>query len=125
MAKQAARMRLSAPPEHNALRSRGCPNPDRALVRRRREVPAPRKANITRTAEMPIGFRVESIRREWQAAVAQTRKLKAAGENYATAAARARELRAQLVRLDPDLAVSGREIEVSQGSASNKVKAVD
>lgn len=104
----------------SALRSRGCPNPDRAVVRRPRRT----GALVTRTVPAaPLALRVESARRNWQVAVGRVKKLRAAGEDATEAVARARELRHALLALDPDQGVQGHAIELAQASDANKIKA--
>lgn len=103
-----------------SLRARGCPNPDRAVVRR------PRKAValVTRTVPAaPLALRVENARRNWQVAVNRVRALRASGEDVTEAVARARELRHALLALDPDSGVQGHAIELAQASDANKIKA--
>lgn len=118
------RQREGAEPERNALRSRGCPNPDRALVRRTKVTAAPRAHKTPTVPALPIALRVENVRRHWQNAVSETRRLKAAGQDFTDAALKARTLRYELVALDPDLGIERRTIAVSQGSDVNPVKAV-
>jgi hypothetical protein len=126
MSKHAHKMRGSTPPQHNALRSRGCPDPDRAVVTRKRGKASPRKARkSTPTAPvLPVGLRVENARRQWEAATAEVRRLKAAGADYSAAVAQARDMRALMLKLDPDMALKPRTVELAQASDANPVKAV-
>lgn len=123
--KRARLLQGSKPPEHNALRSRGCPDPDHALVARRERAPQRRRqVSPSATPAIPMAFAVENLRRQWESAVSEVRRLKVAGEDYSSSAHKARTLRYQLVAMDPSLELESRAISVDTGSDVNPVKAV-
>lgn len=107
----------------SALRARGCPNPDRALVRRPRKTGALITRTVPAAPAAPLALRVESARRNWQVAVNRVRKLRAEGQDATEAVARARALRHALLALDPDAGFQGHVIELAQASDANKIKA--
>lgn len=113
-----------------AERSRGCPDPERAVIytRRRRTRPSER---TTRPAQAAVDCtpreharKRELLEHNFAALSAQVQAARAAGdeERRAALAARARALRAELLKLTGG--VERREVEVDQGSAVNPMVAV-
>jgi hypothetical protein len=107
-----------------ALRARGCPTGKPADDKVHRRAPRAVPVKPARPAPLPLGLRVENVRREWERTTAEVRRLKANGADFSRAVARARELRAELLKLDPDMALKPRVIELAQASDANKIKAV-
>lgn len=107
----------------SALRARGCPNPDRAVVRRPRRSPALVTRTVPAAPAAPLALRVENARRNWQVAVNTVKRLRAEGQDVAEAVARARALRHALLALDPESGAQGQTIELAQASDANKIKA--
>jgi hypothetical protein len=108
-----------------ALRARGCPTPKPTDDKAHRRAPKLKRAGKVAPAPvMPVALRVENVRRAWENATATVRRLKAEGADYSDAVTRARELRAELLKLDPDMALRPRTVELAQASDANPVKAV-
>lgn len=95
--------REGSPPEQNALRSRGCPNPDYALVtsRSRKSFSSPgarRKAPV-RDKGIPLGKRLAAAAGEMRDAQNAVADLKAAGLPYQDAARAARLARSRWIEV--------------------------
>jgi hypothetical protein len=92
--------RESAPPERNALRSRGCPNPDydrRPVLRRPRPVTRRPGADVRQT--VPLGRLLATAAGEMRDAQGRVAELKAQGLPYEAAARHARMMRARWLDL--------------------------
>jgi hypothetical protein len=113
----------------NALRSRGCPNPDRAAVYDRRSPdasPAPVRGARTETADTPRAHarrvgRAYAAMLEAQAIVRDAR-MRGDDAARADAVALARELRAAWLRLS-GADIESRELELSAASDACRIRA--
>lgn len=114
--KRASRMRRSAAPEANALRSRGCPNPDNAPVRSRpvAVLRAEREVKAYKRQEYEARMRMHK-------AQDLVRELKGAGKPYADEAKASREARHAWLSLTGGTV--RKTVDVDQGASSNPVKA--
>lgn len=119
----AARKRYleSCTPEHNALRSKGQPDPCRAVVRTRRSV---KQAKVISAEREVLLYKqsVDAARMNMFAAQDRVRSLKGAGKDYKTAAQEARAARAAYLKLTGEL--ESVRVSVDIGSEVNPVKAV-
>lgn len=101
-----------------ALRSRGCPNPDRAAVYERRS-----RSELARASEAEAHARslqrAQTAMLEAQRAV---RRAKGLGLDYGALAAESRAARAAYLRLTGGL--ERRAVDVDQGSETSPVRAV-
>lgn len=132
MAKRARIMRESRAPGHNDLRSRGVPDPDRAIVRtRRRSNASGGRSNAPATprevALSPRAYkrRVEKVYQAMLDAQAAVKRARECGDEDARAqfAIVARERRAAWLTISGEMP-EGRVIDVNLGSETNPVRAV-
>jgi hypothetical protein len=100
--------RTGAAPEHNALRSRGCPNPDRAIGR-----PKSRKVLREEVAQKARVDRLGAAQATMLRAQKRVRELKASGQPYERAAAEARLARARYLALD-GARVQGKAVTIAE-----------
>lgn len=99
-----------------SLRARGCPNPNRAVVTRKRVELANEREQSAHLARLQ---RAQTAMLEAQRAV---RAAKDAGQDFAPLAVQARALRAEYLKLSGG--VERRTVDVAQASDANKIKAV-
>jgi hypothetical protein len=110
--------------EGNALRSRGCPNPDRAAVYTARPKRPVKTASPVAAPSSPRAFarKVEKARMAMEEAQRAVKLARERGQDTTAAAQMARTRRAAYLALAGGMPV-GRPIELAQASDANKVKA--
>jgi hypothetical protein len=102
--------RTGGAPEWNALRSRGCPDPDRAIGR-----PKSRKQLREELASKRTTDRLAAAQSDMLRAQKRVRELKASGMPYERAASEARLARARYLALD-GARVQGNPVQVADHS---------
>lgn len=117
--KRASRMKTSAAPTRDALRSRGCPNPDYMIVRKSR---ARVIGEQTRAEQEDYAAKLRRAEHKMHGRIEEVKRRKAAGLDYRGAAAEARAARHAWLELKGGLDV--RQVSADQGSAVNPLIAV-